>query len=325
MRVSDDSQSTPSSTPGGVAKRRAVADSGQPFVVTSKSQPSTNADAARTIHFSAPAGQQAGFIGATAKPPADVQSAANSLAHITRHSLARYLRNPWFAVDSALVLAVFMFCFRSTFDTVSFFTSAAFLLGMLSVVGGFGLVHDVVPPDDYVPLARKYGAIPTVGGLAFAASFIRAVYCLFLVGLALAFQRFHDLQLGPLLAGLLGLIVACSFLSTLIVCLPSAIAPRLARLGALLLLTLGVASFYATGLLGGVLFVARITLFPFIAPYRLGVAPNDFLGWLGTVVLAPAAIVALVVLAGQWLTSELATTLSGAAQHSDDAPTASAR
>jgi hypothetical protein len=235
------------------------------------------------------------------------------------------LHNPWFAVDAVLVLALFFVCYRSSFDTINFVSSANFLLGLISAIGADGLVHGVVPPGRYLPLARANGAARTVGGLTLAAVIIRAAYCLVFVGLALAFHRFYGLDAGSLLAGWFGLIVACAYLAVLIVCLSSPIAPHEPRIVALVLVVLGFASFNATGLLGDILFVARIPLFPFVAPYRLGIAPGDLLAWFGTVLLAPAAIAGLILLAGRWLWRGLALEAAESAEDALAQPVAVAR
>jgi hypothetical protein len=228
-----------------------------------------------------------------------------SLLQVTVYALARYLRSLWFAADGVLLALVFVFCFSSTFQTASFFSSAAFLLGVLSAIGAYGFVHAVVPPQQYLPLARRLGPASCVGGLTLAVVCVRAAACLVLVGLALAFQRLEGVQPGPLLAGVLGLIVASAVVATVIICLSAEIAPRAARLIAMVALLLGFASFNTAGIVGGVLFVARLLLFPFIAPYRLGVAPGDLLAWLGTLLLAPAAIVGLIAVADRWLQGSL--------------------
>jgi hypothetical protein len=311
---------TPPTAPGGVAKRRKAPAPQRPFVVAAKS-PTPSARPGATGK-AAPAASPPAKQAASASPAEPVDG---SLLRVTQLALARYVRNAWFAVDAVLVLVLFIFCYRSQFNTVNFFTSAAFLMGILSTIGAYGLAHGVVPPEQYLPLAREHGATRAVGGLALAAIVVRTAYCLIFVGLALAFQRFYGLEAGSLLAAWLGLIVACAFLTTAIVCLSSPIAPRVPRIAALVLLMLGFASYDATGLLGGVLFVARITLFPFIAPYRLAVAPNDVLAWLGTVLLAPAVIVGLILLGGYWLRHGSALASAGSAADAPAQPVAVAR
>jgi hypothetical protein len=328
--VSNGSKRTAGNASGGIAKRRQsrIPRPQRPFVVAAKPSPatagaSTHVAAKKSASAAAAAPKQRAStaVPSTPKPASALATRAafvvaapravpaltdGSLLRVARYALVRYLRNPWFAVDAALMLAVFVVCYTSSFDTASFFGSADFLLGLLSVVGAYGLAHGVVPPERSLPLARANGAARTVGGLTLAAVIIRAAYCLVFVGLALAFQRFYRLDLGALLIAWLGLIVACAYLATVIVCLSTPIAPRAPRIVALVLLVLGFASFNATDLLGDVLFVARIPLLPFIAAYRLALAPTDPLAWLGTVLLAPAAIVGLILLAGLWLRHSLA-------------------
>jgi hypothetical protein len=324
--VSNGSKRNAGTATGGVARRRrgASPQPQRPFVVAAKptAAGATTPDGLPAARLTVDAGEKPASASApklpanvvpTAMPktmpapaPEDTESQVvgsvdGSLLRVTRYALACYLRNPWFAVDAVLVLALFFVCYRSNFDTINFFSSANFLAGLLSAIGAYGLVHGVVPPERYLPLARVNGAARTVGGLTLAAVIIRAAYCLVFVGLALAFRRFYGLDTGLLLAGWLGLIVACTYLAALAVCLSSPIAPRAPRIVALVLVALGFASFNATDLLGDILLVARIPLFPFVAPYRLGIAPGDLLAWLGTVLLTPAAIVGLILLAAYWL------------------------
>jgi len=340
---------------GGVARRRrgASPQPQRPFVVAAKPTAATTPAATTPVRplaarLTADAGEKPASASASAATlPAKVVTTATpepmpvlapgdtashvvepvdgSLLRVTRYALAGYLRNPWFAVDAVLVLALFFVCYRSSFDTINFFSSANFLLGLLSAIGACGLVHGVVPPERYLPLARANGAARTAGGLTLAAVIIRAAYCLVFVGLALAFRRFYGLDTGSLLAGWLGLIVACAYLAALIVCLSSPIAPRAPRIVALVLVALGFASFNATDLLGDILFVARIPLFPFVASYRLGIAPGDLLAWFGTVLLAPAAIVGLVLLAGLWLRRSPALESAESAEDAPAQPVAVAR
>jgi hypothetical protein len=216
---------------------------------------------------------------------------------IARRALEIYVRSPWLAIDVLLLLAVFAFSFRSPFDASYFFTTAFFLLGVLSVVGGAGLIYGAMLPEAYLPLAREHGVRQCLTGLILAIACIRAVACLSLLVLALLFQRFTAVAWGDLIGGMLGLLLSCVLLGILpvVFSLPPA-SPEL-RIGALIVLVLSLASFNVTGSLLAVLFIARLPLLPFIACYALCQGNASVWAWLGAPLLTLGALTGLAWLA----------------------------
>jgi hypothetical protein len=267
-----------------------------PFVVSRNRPPADKAD--RANHG---VGIETKGAQASARPLDAARLWDAPVLAVARRTLGRYVFSVWAAVDVILVVAIFAFSYGSPFNTLSFFSTAAFLLAILSAISAYGLVHGVVPPEVYLPLAQRYGGARCVGGLALAAALIRAAAYLLLLALCLAFRRFTVAPLGMLLVGSLGLILACAFVATVIIALSAAIAPRAARWAALVLLVLGFASYDAGGPLGVVLLVTRLPLLPFVAAYALGLGDASVWAWLGVLLLLPGTLVGLIILAGYWL------------------------
>src|SRR5262249_26783335 len=116
------------------------------------------------------------------------------------------------------------------------------------------------------------------------------------------FHRFTAAGWGELVAGMLGLLLSCAVLGALPLVLSSPPTPPDLRLGVLVVLVLGLASYNVTGMPAILLLIARLPLLPFIACYALCQGNGTVWLWLGAPVLVLATFFGLVLLTASSLT-----------------------
>lgn len=224
------------------------------------------------------------------------------VGRVAELALGRYGRSPWVALDAALLVTLFTFCFGfgGQLDTTYLFTSAALPLTLLSALTAYMLAHAVVPPGDQLALGRREGAAASVAGLMLATAAVRAAGGVLLVLLALVFGRLNEVSAGLLLAGSLGLALEGALVGAVVVAVATPGAPRYAPLVALGILVLSLVAYDTNG--NGVsIWVCRLPLVPFAAAYALGLQDAPALAWLGALVLVTASMAGLVWLAARWL------------------------
>jgi len=205
-------------------------------------------------------------------------------------ALRRFVRSRWLPIDLALLLALFLVCFRFPFGATYFFDITTFGIGGITVVTAYALVRILVPPITYLRMGLRSSLRGVLTGLTLATAVISTFLILLLLFLALITQRFAGTTAGLLVAGAIGLIANCILLGTLTIVLSTPATNTLLRLAFLVWLVLAFASYNADGFLAVLLFPARLLLLPFAVCYNFGV--TGVIGWGGLLaLLAEAAYV----------------------------------
>jgi hypothetical protein len=201
----------------------------------------------------------------------------------TQLALRRYARSRWLPVALALMLALFLVCFRFPFGAAYFFDISTFGMGAITALTTYMLVHSVFPPMSYVRLGLRTSLRGTFAGLALAAAIICGVLVLVVLFLAVITSRFAGTTPGAVIAGTIGLLANCLVISTLTIALSAPGTTPIMRRVVLLWLVLAFASYQASGFLAILLFPAKLLLLPVAASYDFGVTGS--IGWGGLLAL----------------------------------------
>lgn len=198
-------------------------------------------------------------------------------------ALHRYSRSKWLPLDVALLLVLFLICFRYPFGAAYFFGIATFGLGAIVVVTTYGLVLSVLRPMTYLRIGLRDSLRSMFIGMVLASAAISALLLLSLLFLALITARFAGTTPGPVIAGGIGLLANCVLVGAATIALSTSVTTNITRLFSLVWLVLALASYNADGLLGVLLFPFRLPLVPFAACYNLGV--TGVIDWSGLLAL----------------------------------------
>ena len=240
------------------------------------------AEAAPTFFRSA-----AGSAQAPASVPAQLALALGIKPQVTTSivelALYRYPRSKWLPLDVALLLVLFLICFRYPFGTVYFYDISTFGLGAIVVLTTYGLVHSLLHPITYLRIGLRSSLRSMLVGLTLASAAIATLLLLSLLFLALITGRFAETTPGPLIAGGVGLLANSILLGAVTIALSTPASTIITRLSFLVWLVLALASYNASGLLGILLFPFRLPLLPFAACYDFGV--TGVIGWGGLLAL----------------------------------------
>jgi hypothetical protein len=202
---------------------------------------------------------------------------------ILERALYRYSRSKWLPLDVALLLVLFVICFRYPFGAAYFFDISTFGLGAIVAVTTYGLVHSVLRPMTYLRIGLRDSLRSMFIGLVLASAAISALLLLSLLFLALITARFAGTTSGPVIAGGIGLLANCVLVGAATIALSTSVTTNITRLVSLVWLVLALASYSADGLLGVLLFPFRLPLLPFASCYNLGV--TGVIGWSGLLAL----------------------------------------
>jgi hypothetical protein len=206
-------------------------------------------------------------------------------------ALHRYTRSRWLPACIALVLVLFLVCFRYPFGAPYFYDIATFGMVAITIVTTYALVHWILSPMAYLRTGLRTSLRSMFAGLALASATISTSLILLLLFLALITRRFAETMPGPLIAGTIGLLANCILVGTLTVTLSTPATAKTMRFAFLVWLVVALSSYDADGLLMVLLWPARLLLLPFAACYNFGVTGTiDFRGLLA--LLAEAAAVA---------------------------------
>jgi hypothetical protein len=199
-------------------------------------------------------------------------------------ALQRYVRSRWLPLDVALLLVLFLICFRYPFGAAYFFDISTFGLGVIVAITTFGLVHWLLRPITYLRIGLHASSLRSMYiGLVLASAAISALLLLSLLFLALITGRFAGTAPGPLIVGGIGLLANCVLVGAATIALSASATTTIIRLFSLVWLVLGLASYSADGWLEILLFLFRLPLLPFAACYNLGV--TGVIGWGGLLAL----------------------------------------
>jgi hypothetical protein len=205
------------------------------------------------------------------------------IRRVTELGLNRYSHSKWLPVDLALILVLFLVCFRDPFGAAYFFDISTFGLGIIVAVTTYGLVHSLLHPMTYLRIGLRAGTRSMFIGLTLASAAISTLLVLSLFLLAIITARFAATTPGPLIAGGIGLLANCAVVGAATIALSTSVSTNIIRLLSLVWLVLALASYSAGGLLGILLFPFRLPLLPFAACYNLGV--TGVIGWSGLLAL----------------------------------------
>jgi hypothetical protein len=204
-------------------------------------------------------------------------------AGILERALYRYSRSKWLPIDVALLLVLFLICFRDPFGSAYFFDISTFGLGAIVAMTTYRLVHSLLRPMTYLRIGLRDSLRSMFIGLVLASAAISALLLLSLIFLALITARFAGTTPGSVVAGGLGLLANCVLVGAATIALSTSVTTNITRLFSLVWLVLALASYSASGLLGILLFPFRLPLLPFAACYNLGV--TGVIGWSGLLAL----------------------------------------
>jgi hypothetical protein len=205
----------------------------------------------------------------------------------TQLALRRYARSYWPLVALALILGIFLVCFRFPFGAAYFFDISTFGVGAVTTLTTYTLVHSVFPPRSYLRLGLRTSLRGTFGGLALAAAAIGVSLVLVMLLLAVITGRFAGTTPGAVIVGTIGLLANCLLISTVTIALSAPGTTPIVRRVVLLWLVLAFASYQASGLLAILLFPAKLLLLPVAASYDFGVTGS--IGWGGLLALVVQA------------------------------------
>jgi hypothetical protein len=220
---------------------------------------------------------------------------------VARNVLGQHYRAGWLASEVLLAVALAVLMFWSVDDATYFFATAAIGLGLLGIVFAAVLAHEALHPQVRSLLVATHGRAAFIRGLVLAAGTMRALVCLLVVGLALAFGRISGTTATSLLADTTGLIALCVLAAALTVTVSSPLATRVERLGLLAVLDAALYSVANDGWLATVLWAARLPLLPILVCYEASVAGTPSWGWLGALLLVGAYLAGLAWLAERLL------------------------
>jgi hypothetical protein len=220
-------------------------------------------------------------------PPAQLALALGIKPEVTmsvmERGLYRYSRSKWLPVDIALLVVLFLVCFRDPFGAAYFFDISTFGLGAVVAVTTYALVHSLLHPVTYLHIGLRSSLRSMFIGLVLASAAISALLLLSLLILALITARFAGTAPGSLIAGGIGLLANFVLIGAATIAISTSVTTNIIRLFSLVWLVLALASYSADGLLGIVLFPFRIPLLPFATCYNLGV--TGVIGWSGLLAL----------------------------------------
>jgi hypothetical protein len=205
------------------------------------------------------------------------------IRRVTELGLYRYSRSKWLLVELALILVLFLVCFRDPFGAAYFFDISTFGLGAIVAITTYGLVHSLIHPMTYLRIGLRTSLRSMFIGLALASAAISALLLLSLLFLAIITGRFAATAAGPLVAGGIGLLANCALIGAATIALSTSVTTNIIRLFSLVWLVLALASYSADGLLRILLFPFRLPLLPFATCYNFGV--TGIIGWSGLLAL----------------------------------------
>lgn len=192
------------------------------------------------------------------------------VAGTVQASLTRLARSWWLAVDMALLLLLFLVCFRYPFGASYFFEISTFGLGAVVVLLSYALVQRILRPTYYLRVGLRSSVRSVFAGLVVTQTILSVSSILVLLLLALITGRFAQGSPGAVTAGAISLSANATLVGALTIALCTPATNRLMREAFLLWLVLALASYSASGFLGAVLVIARLPLLPFAACYSIG-------------------------------------------------------
>lgn len=205
---------------------------------------------------------------------------------LTRTLVARYARSGWFVAEVASIAGLFALCFGAPFNAAYFYRIAGLALGLVAVIGTYGLDHAVAPPHRYVRRSLRTLNRPTVAPLVVAATVTRIVAFVLLLSLVLIFRRLTPVEPLAVLAGAVGLLANCALIASVTVACSTPFARRGLQLGLLAWIVVALAT-YSPGMNSSsiplTMWVLRLPLLPFAACYDFGV--TGIIGWSGVAAL----------------------------------------
>jgi hypothetical protein len=215
---------------------------------------------------------------------------------VARFALQSHLRSGWLWGEAVFVLGVFGVFWYYPSDESVFFSVAGGSLSVLAILGTVVLARRTINARAYLTLARLPSRASLTRRLALATGEVRLPMLVLLVGLILGFHRVDHTTAQDVLLGGLGLLATSVVVATLTLALCPPMATRTMRLLFVAWLVAALASPLDTGVLTGVLAVARWPLLPVAAAASLGTLHP--LAWYD---VWPLPVLALYVVGLAWL------------------------